>query len=537
MKNYESIVEEETLREMASWPEGSEFETLEPMMRITLNIILRAIFGADGARTGDAAPDHPAVGDAGFAARRVADAHPRSRALDPVVPAGASTAVEYDAVIDTLIDQAKSDPRFDERTDVLALLLRSTYEDGSPMSRSEIADELLTLLAAGHETTASTLAWTFERISRHPGVLAELVAEADTDGNEYRQATILEVQRNRTVIDFAGRHVLRPQRSSWANGVSRKGYSVSVALGQAHSNAREFPDPERFDPQRFVGNRPNIFAWIPFGGGTRRCVGAAFANMEMDVVLRTVLRRLHHRDHDRARREVALARRRLHPEEGRPDHGPASAAVGALQAGSRPMKPISRVTGSASAPTSTAGPYCPDERSSSSIADIPSTNCVRELRVEIGLSPGGCRQVPGVHVHIGGVEAVDGIGEAMAARHRMGEHRFGVGSVEQRLDPGGVRPPRRGRVIGHGRPRGQFDAACGQKRGEPVDQMAHHIASHPSVDRCRRRPVRHRTDVLGECGTDGTVAIRRRRSPTRETHDPHSSPDADQGVELSRSPR
>ena len=139
-------------------------------------------------------------------------------------------------------------------------------------------------------TTASTLAWAFERVSRHPGVLDRLVAEADTDRNEYRQATILEVQRNRTVIDFAGRHVCAPsvQLGKWR---IPQGYSVSVALGQAHFNAREFPDPELFDPDRFVGDRPNVFAWIPFGGGTRRCVGAAFANMEMDVVLRTVLRR------------------------------------------------------------------------------------------------------------------------------------------------------------------------------------------------------------------------------------------------------
>ena len=288
MKNYESIVEEETLREVASWPEGSEFETLEPMMRITLNIILRAIFGAAGDQLETLRRIIPPWVTLGS---RLAVLPTPTRDLGRWSPWSrlAGYRRQYDAVIETLIDQAKSDPRFDERTDILALLLRSTYEDGSPMSRSEIADELLTLLAAGHETTASTLAWAFERISRHPGVLARLVAEADTDGNEYRQATILEVQRNRTVIDFAGRHVCAPsiQLGKWR---IPQGYSVSVALGQAHFNAREFPDPERFDPDRFVGDRPNVFAWIPFGGGTRRCVGAAFANMEMDVVLRTVLR-------------------------------------------------------------------------------------------------------------------------------------------------------------------------------------------------------------------------------------------------------
>ncbi len=290
MKNYEAIVEEETLREIASWPEGSEFETLEPMMRITLNIILRAIFGADGAELETLRRIIPPWVTLG--SRLVVLPTP-SRDFGRWSPWARLAEYRrlYNAVIDTLIDQARSDPRFDERTDVLALLLRSTYEDGSPMSRSEIADELLTLLAAGHETTASTLAWAFERVSRHPGVLDRLVAEADTDRNEYRQATILEVQRNRTIIDFAGRQVRAPsvQLGKW---LIPRGYSVSVAIGQAHWNAHEFPHPERFDPDRFVGDRPNVFAWIPFGGGTRRCVGAAFANMEMDVVLRTVLRQV-----------------------------------------------------------------------------------------------------------------------------------------------------------------------------------------------------------------------------------------------------
>ena len=288
MKNYERIVEEETLREAATWPQGREFETLEPMMRITLNIILRAIFGADGAELATLRRIIPPWVTLGS---RLAVVSTPTRTYGRWSPWTrlANYRAEYDATVGILIDQALADPRVDERADVLALLLRSTYEDGTPMSRSEIADELLTLLAAGHETTASTLAWAFERISRHPDVLAGLVAEAATDGNEYRQATILEVQRNRTVIDFAGRRVLAPvvELGQWR---IPRGYSVSVAIGQVHGNAGEFPDPARFDPQRFMGKRPSTFGWIPFGGGTRRCVGAAFANMEMDVVLRTVLR-------------------------------------------------------------------------------------------------------------------------------------------------------------------------------------------------------------------------------------------------------
>ncbi|HEY1442619.1 MAG TPA: cytochrome P450, partial [Mycobacterium sp.] len=182
-----------------------------------------------------------------------------------------------------------ADPNFEDRTDVLALMLRSTYDDGSIMSRKDIGDELLTLLAAGHETTAATLGWAFERITRHPDLLAALIEEADNGGNELRQATILEVQRARTVIDFAARRVYPPvfQLGEWT---IPRGYSMMVSIAQIHDDPNVFPDPERFDPQRYIGTKPSSFAWIPFGGGARRCVGAAFANMEMDVVLRTILR-------------------------------------------------------------------------------------------------------------------------------------------------------------------------------------------------------------------------------------------------------
>jgi cytochrome P450 len=274
IKNYEKIFEEETLRESANWPEGQAFETLAPMMRITLNAILRAVFGADGERLDEL---HRIIPPWVTLGSRLAVLPTPSRTYGRYSPWGrlAEYRRQYDEVVGRLIDEVKADPNFGSRDDVLALLLRSTYEDGSAMSRQDISDELLTLLAAGHETTASTLGWAFERITRHPEVLAKLVEEAATDGNEYRQATTLEVQRARTVIDFAGRHVYAP---------------TVVAIARLHSRAAEFPDPERFDPQRFVGNRPPTFAFIPFGGGTRRCVGAAFANVEMDVVLRTVLR-------------------------------------------------------------------------------------------------------------------------------------------------------------------------------------------------------------------------------------------------------
>lgn len=286
--NYEKIFEEETLRESANWPQGQAFPTLEPMMRITLNAILRAVFGADGQQLDELRGIIPPWVTLGS---RLASLPAPSRTYGRFSPWGrlAEYRRQYDGVIEKLIDRVTADPSFDDRQDVLALLLRSSYEDGTAMSHKDIGDELLTLLAAGHETTASTLAWAFERITRHPGVLAKVEAEAATDDNEYRQAVICEVQRSRTVIDFAGRHVYSPafELGEW---VIPQGYTVLASISLMHDRAAEFPDPDRFDPQRFLGTRPPTFAFIPFGGGTRRCVGAVFANVEMDVVLRTVLR-------------------------------------------------------------------------------------------------------------------------------------------------------------------------------------------------------------------------------------------------------
>ena len=285
---YENIVEQETLAEIASWPEGQEFETLEPMMRITVNVILRAVFGAEGAelqQLRELLPTWVTLGS------RLTPFPTPKRGPGRWGPWArlAGYRRDYDGLIDKLIDRARRDPHLAERPDVLSLFLRSTYDDGTAMSRDDIGDELLALLAAGHETTASTLGWAFERISRHPDVLDRLVAEAAGEDNTYRQATIFEVQRNRTVIDFAGRHVAAPiyELGPWR---IPEGYSILISLLQLHLNPEVYPDPERFDPQRFVDSKPSTFAWVPFGGGTRRCVGAAFANMELDVVLRTVLR-------------------------------------------------------------------------------------------------------------------------------------------------------------------------------------------------------------------------------------------------------
>jgi cytochrome P450 family 138 len=288
LRAYEAIIEQEAVREMAAWPEGREFAALGPMMRITLNAILRAVFGAEGAELAELRTLLPAMVKLG--SRLVALPIPRTD-LGRWSPWGRAHAYrrEYDAIIDRLIAAARQDPRLDERDDVLALMLQSRYDDGAAMSREEISDQLLTLLTAGHETTATTLAWAVERLRRHPAVLRRLAEEADADGSQLREATILEVQRVRPVIDATLRKVQAPslRLGRWT---LPQGQVVLISIYLIHRNETLFPDAGSFRPDRFVGSRPDTYQWIPFGGGARRCIGAAFAQMEMNVVLRTLLR-------------------------------------------------------------------------------------------------------------------------------------------------------------------------------------------------------------------------------------------------------
>jgi cytochrome P450 len=286
LRAYEAVVEQEAVREMATWPEGREFATLEPMMRITLNAILRAVFGADGAELAELRDLIPAMVKLG--SRLAVLPIPRTD-LGRWSPWGRARGYrrEYDAIVDRLIAAARD--HLDERGDILALMLQSRYDDGAPMSRDEIADQLLTLLTAGHETTATTLAWAVERLRRHPGVLRRLADEADAGGSELREATILEVQRVRPVIDKTARQVRAPslRLGRWT---LPRGQVVLISIYLIHTDEALFPDPYRFDPDRFTASRPDTYQWIPFGGGGRRCIGAAFAHMEMNVVLRTLLR-------------------------------------------------------------------------------------------------------------------------------------------------------------------------------------------------------------------------------------------------------
>ena len=318
---YEAIVEREAINEFASWPHDRTFATMPSMMRITLNVILRAVFGADGReleRLREILPPGIQLGS--------------KLALIPAPqwdwgrwsPWGRFHQYrrEYDAIVDQLIDKALADPNLDTRDDVLSLMLQSRYEDGSPMTRAEIADELITMLAAGHETTATTLAWAVERLQRHPKLLDRLIADLDDGSEELLHAAILEIQRTRPVIDVTFRQVkaYALQIGPWT---LPRGQTIVASIGLLHADEAVFPGARRFDPDRFVSRPPDPAEWIPYGGGIRRCIGAAFATMEMRVVLRTLLR--HYvispssaRDEGWQSRGVAIApsrgaRVRIHP--------------------------------------------------------------------------------------------------------------------------------------------------------------------------------------------------------------------------------
>jgi cytochrome P450 len=289
LKAYEPLIEAIAEEEIDRWPAGVEFATGPSMQRITLRAILRAVFGASGRRLEQLEELLPPWTEQGSSLSRFPQLQ---RDLGRRSPWGRFLRLraQVDAILDTLIEDARRDPQLEQRPDVLALMVQGRHGDGSPMTNPEIRDQLVTMLAAGHETTAHTLSWAVERLRRHPELLARLVEEADAGGRALRDATIREVQRMRPVIAFAGRHTIRP----FEVGGYRipPGVLIGLSAGLTHYDAALFPAPDRFEPDRFLDALPDTYAWIPFGGGIRRCIGATFAHLEIEVVLRVLLRRV-----------------------------------------------------------------------------------------------------------------------------------------------------------------------------------------------------------------------------------------------------
>jgi cytochrome P450 family 135 len=285
MQRLSGLMEDVTEREVARWPRDEPIRLHPRLQALTLEIILRAVFGLDSGERLDAMRNR-LTGILQFGAS------PASTL--PLLQRGRTWRefergrAEADAMIYETIDERRANGEGD-RDDVLAMLLEARHEDGSPMSPLELRDELMTLLVAGHETTASELAWAFERLARTPEVLARLTEEVDSDGGDaYVTATVHETLRRKPVLpNAAPRLVMEPvEVGGWRY---EPGVCLIADTYLLHHDPDVYPDPYAFRPERFLDEQPGTYTWIPFGGGRRRCLGASFALLEMKIVLRAVL--------------------------------------------------------------------------------------------------------------------------------------------------------------------------------------------------------------------------------------------------------
>lgn len=301
MQSYARAMRDLTEEAIERWPVGAPFSVQPSMQSITLEVILRTVFGMEeGARK-------RRLG-ASLAALLEAIMTPGVMLLGllgldlfrrtPWLPISKMKA-GVDALIFEEIARARRAPDLAERTDILAMMLNAKDEDGRPMSDVEVRDELVTLLVAGHETTATSLSWALERIATHPEVLSKIedeLASVVGDGPvepehvpklEYLDAVVKETLRTRPILPMVVRRLDAPfQVAGWE---LPRGVRVAPSIWLAQRRAASYPDPERFLPERFLGKKTDPYAWLPFGGGVRRCIGMAFALLEMKVVLATVL--------------------------------------------------------------------------------------------------------------------------------------------------------------------------------------------------------------------------------------------------------
>ncbi len=317
MREYAEVIVEATRRDMAGWPLGRPMSVLPQSRRITLEVILRAVFGVEAERM-----DPLRVAIAGLLEPmstlpllRAALARP---SLERPTGGFGQALDRLDALIYEEIGRRRGQADLQERGDILSLLMQARDEEGEPMSDAELRDELVTLLLAGHETTATSVAWAIERLVRHPEKLARLVAEIDAGGaegpDEYMTAVVNETLRVRPVVPIVVR-VLQRELQVGRYRMPR-GTRVTPAIYLTNRNPRVYEDPRAFRPERFLEEGPDTFSWIPFGGGIRRCIGASFAQLEMKLILRTILselepslparRRGGHRDERIRRRAITL---------------------------------------------------------------------------------------------------------------------------------------------------------------------------------------------------------------------------------------
>ena len=296
LKAYEDTMRAAADRAIDSWPIGEPFTLMPAMQQVTLDVIMHAVWGIEAGPRADELK------------RRVrAVIEPLSRRFGVVVLAmsggrfGDRKAVqrfeqrrrELDAMIYEEIAERRAATDLEERDDVFSMLLGARDDDGQPMTDQELRDELVTLLVAGHETTATGLAWAFDLLLRNPRVMGKLRDSlADPDGDDtYLDAVVKEALRLRPVIPGIGR-VVRGEPFQLGRYTVPPGTEINPSIGVIHRRGDRYPQPGEFRPERFLEeDAPDTYTWVPFGGGTRRCLGASFAQLEMKVVIRRVLER------------------------------------------------------------------------------------------------------------------------------------------------------------------------------------------------------------------------------------------------------
>jgi cytochrome P450 len=295
MQRLTGLMTELAEREVASWPTDEPVALHPRLQRVTLEIILRVVFGLEEGpeldRLRDLLTDVLA-----FTESPLSVLPPMMRALGwmPRLRRFNAQLRDTDALIFSLIEQRRAELAAGggaDRDDILSMLLAARHQDASVMSEQELRDELMTALVAGHETSASQLAWALERLAREPAARARLVEEVDAgESDEYLSATITEILRLRPVLPNA-----EPRLTKREVEIGGYRYPPGVVLMASaylvHHDPEIYPEPRAFRPERFLGTSPGTYTWIPFGGGRRRCLGASFAVQEMKVVLRAALRR------------------------------------------------------------------------------------------------------------------------------------------------------------------------------------------------------------------------------------------------------
>ncbi len=334
MRSYQPVVEKILAAEVDSWPIGEEFPIHPRMQAMTLEVILRVVFGVgSGPRLERlremlgrvlAETASPTAQLIGLLSQRVGGRRGPWAMFERQLRA-------VDELLYAEIAARRARGGLEERDDILSALMLARFEDGTAMSDSELRDQLITLLLAGHETTATALAWAFDLLLRNPDQLKRLRESLERGEEDYLRATISEALRLRPVVPLAGRRLARDLE---AGGLKLPaGTDVSPAIWLTHTREDLYPEPFAFRPERFLGQGPDTYAWIPFGGGVRRCLGAAFAEFEMRIALRAVLTRCDLHKADPAPERVARRNITLSPKLGTPvvvaDRRPASELIAA----------------------------------------------------------------------------------------------------------------------------------------------------------------------------------------------------------------